>query len=133
MGASMELIYTTQTSGFDDGKRYRNPTYFDRPEPGVTKVTIVGDWPEVAKAYGAVEGVDVAKEKDAKVSAGRAGRGGKASGGTGSGGGSQNNEKPVDELTLEEAQERLKAAGIDYPADADEAALRELLKANQQA
>ena len=123
----MELIYTAQTSGFDDGKRYRNPAYFDRPEPGVTKVTIVGDWPDVAKAYGAVEGVDVAKEKEPKVSAGRAGRGGK-----GPSGGSQNNEKPVDELTLEEAQERLKAAGIDYPADADEAALRELLKANQQ-
>lgn len=124
----MELIYTAQTSGFDDGKRYRNPAYFDRPEPGVTKVTIVGDWPDVAKAYGAVEGVDVAKEKEPKVSASRAGRGGK-----GPSGGSQNNEKPVDELTLEEAQERLKAAGIDYPADADEAAMRELLKANQQA
>ena len=129
----MELIYTAQTSGFDDGKRYRNPAYFDRPEPGVTKVTIVGDWPEVAKAYGAIEGVDVVKEKEAKGAGGRGGRGGKASGGTGSGGGSQTNDKPIDELTLDEARERLKAAGIDYPADADEAALRELLKANQQA
>ncbi|WP_020191723.1 hypothetical protein [Pseudomonas putida] len=47
----MELIYTTQASGFEPGKRYRNPQHFDRPEPGVKTVVIVGNWPQVADAY----------------------------------------------------------------------------------
>ncbi|WP_409292285.1 MULTISPECIES: hypothetical protein [Pseudomonas] len=47
----MELIYTAQASGFEPGKRYRNPQHFDRPEPGVKAVVIVGDWPKVADAY----------------------------------------------------------------------------------
>lgn len=47
----MELTYTTQASGFEPGKRYRNPQHFDRPEPGVKAVVIVGDWPKVADAY----------------------------------------------------------------------------------
>ncbi|ELF6206766.1 hypothetical protein RNI54_003594 [Pseudomonas putida] len=47
----MELIYTVQASGFEPGKRYRNPQHFDRPEPGVKAVVIVGEWPKVAAAY----------------------------------------------------------------------------------
>lgn len=47
----MELIYTAQKSGFDPDKRYRNPQHFDRPESGVKKVVIIGDWPSVAAAY----------------------------------------------------------------------------------
>lgn len=47
----MELIYTAQASGFEPGKRYRNPQHFDRPEPGVKAVVIVGEWPKVAAAY----------------------------------------------------------------------------------
>lgn len=47
----MELIYTAQKSGFDPDKRYRNPQHFDRPESGVDKVVIIGDWPSVAAAY----------------------------------------------------------------------------------
>jgi len=47
----MELIYTEQAYGFEPGKRYRNPQHFDRPEPGVKAVVIVGDWPKVADAY----------------------------------------------------------------------------------
>jgi len=47
----MDLIYTAQASGFEPGKRYRNPQHFDRPEPGVKAVVIVGDWPKVADAY----------------------------------------------------------------------------------
>lgn len=47
----MELIYSTQSSGFDPDKRYRNPEHFDRPEAGVTGVVVVGDWPKVVEAY----------------------------------------------------------------------------------
>lgn len=54
----MELVYSTQTSGFDAGKRYRNPQHFERPELGVTRVLVIGDWPRVVAAHEAV-GVDV--------------------------------------------------------------------------
>lgn len=47
----MELIYSTQSSGFDPDKRYRNPEHFDRPEAGVTEVVVVGVWPKVVEAY----------------------------------------------------------------------------------
>ncbi|WP_415760320.1 hypothetical protein [Pseudomonas sp. LT1P18] len=55
----MELIYSTQSSGFDPEKRYRNPEHFERPEAGVTGVVVVGDWPNVVDAYENV-GVEVA-------------------------------------------------------------------------
>ncbi|WDH25035.1 hypothetical protein [Pseudomonas chlororaphis] len=51
----MELTYSAQTTDFDPDKRYRNPQYFDKPESGVTKVTVVGDWPAVVAAYKAAE------------------------------------------------------------------------------
>jgi hypothetical protein len=55
---SMELIYSTQSSGFDPDKRYRNPEHFDRPEAGVTSVVVIGEWPKVVDAYEHV-GVEV--------------------------------------------------------------------------
>ena len=55
----MELIYSTQSSGFDPEKRYRNPEHFERPEAGVTGVVVVGHWPNVVDAYENV-GVEVA-------------------------------------------------------------------------
>lgn len=61
----MELTYSAQSTDFDPDKRYRNPEYFDRPESGVTKVTIVGEWPAVADAYKAVD-VEVVVTKAAK-------------------------------------------------------------------
>lgn len=51
----MELTYSAQTTDFDPDKRYRNPQYFDKPETGVTKVTVVGDWPVVVEVYKAVQ------------------------------------------------------------------------------
>lgn len=54
----MELIYSAQKSGFDPQKRYRNPEHFDRPEAGVTRVIVVGEWPKVVDAYESV-GVEV--------------------------------------------------------------------------
>ena len=51
----MEIIYTTRTTGFERGKSYRNPAFFDgKPERGATSVVVEGDWPEIAKAYDAV-------------------------------------------------------------------------------
>ncbi|MDT9673853.1 hypothetical protein F6R97_04185 [Pseudomonas sp. JV414] len=58
----MELTYSSQKTDFDPDKRYRNPEYFERPEAGVTKVTVVGDWPIVVEAYKAARvEVDVAE------------------------------------------------------------------------
>lgn len=54
----MELIYSTQKTGFDPEKRYRNPEHFDRPEAGATQVVVVGDWPKIVEAYES-RGVDV--------------------------------------------------------------------------
>lgn len=47
----MELIYTTQRDGFEQGRTYRNPRHFDQVEPGVESVVVIGDWPKVATAY----------------------------------------------------------------------------------
>jgi hypothetical protein len=58
----MELIYSTQSSGFDPDKHYRNPAHFDRPEAGVTGVVVVGEWPKVVDAYENV-GVEVTREE----------------------------------------------------------------------
>lgn len=46
----MELIYTTRDTGFEPGKNYRNPRYFDRIEQA-SSVVLDGDFPEVRKAY----------------------------------------------------------------------------------
>lgn len=61
----MELTYSAQSTDFDPDKRYRNPEYFDRPESGVTKVNLVGEWPAVADAYKAVD-VEVVVTKASK-------------------------------------------------------------------
>ncbi|WP_240997333.1 CTP synthase [Pseudomonas viridiflava] len=54
----MELVYSNQRGDFDPNKRYRNPDLFRNVERGVTKVTVVGDYPEIVNAYEAVE-IDV--------------------------------------------------------------------------
>jgi hypothetical protein len=64
--STMELTYSNQLSGFDPGKRYRNPEHFDKPEAGVTSVLVIGDWPGVVAAYEAV-GIDVSVKDVARV------------------------------------------------------------------
>lgn len=54
----MELIYTTQRDGFEQGRTYRNPRHFDQAEPSVESVVVIGDWPKVVNAYEAA-GADV--------------------------------------------------------------------------
>jgi restriction endonuclease Mrr len=60
----MELTYSNQLNDFDPEKRYRNPEHFDKPEAGVTRVLVIGDWPSVVDAYEAA-GIDVSV-KEAK-------------------------------------------------------------------
>ena len=62
----MELTYSSQLSGFDPEKRYRNPEHFDKPEAGVTSVLVIGDWPSVVDAYEAA-GIDVSVKEAKRV------------------------------------------------------------------
>lgn len=62
----MELTYSNQHDGFDPEKRYRNPEHFDKPEAGVTSVLVIGDWPSVVDAYGAL-GIDVSVKEAKRV------------------------------------------------------------------
>jgi hypothetical protein len=55
---SMELVYTNQLDGFEPGKRYRVPGLFRSVERDATAVTVVGEYPEIVKAYEDA-GVDV--------------------------------------------------------------------------
>jgi hypothetical protein len=60
----MELVYSNQRGDFDPNKRYRNPDLFRNVERGVTKVTVIGDYPEIVDAYKALEvEVDVETRK----------------------------------------------------------------------
>ena len=47
----MELVYTNQLDGFEPGKRYRVPGLFRSVERDVTAVTVIGDYPDIVKAY----------------------------------------------------------------------------------
>lgn len=52
----MELVYSTQKSGFEPGRHYQNPRYFDGRIPaGVSHVYILGEWPKVVEACEALE------------------------------------------------------------------------------
>lgn len=50
----MELIYTARLTGFDEGRYYRNPEYFVRPDPQASSVILDGEWPVVRDAYEAL-------------------------------------------------------------------------------
>lgn len=47
----LELIYSQQASDFIAGRAYSNPRYFTTPRSGVSKVFLVGDWPNIRAAY----------------------------------------------------------------------------------
>lgn len=44
-------VYTRRESGFEHGKDYRNPRFFERPYPDAESVEVEGDYPEIVKAY----------------------------------------------------------------------------------
>lgn len=64
MSKPIELIYSQQSTGYVEGRAYSNPRYFSTPRAGVSKVYVVGDWPNIVAAYEAmgvpVERLDVA-------------------------------------------------------------------------
>ena len=62
----MELTYSNQLYDFDPEKRYRNPEHFDKPEAGVTRVLVIGDWPNVVDAYEGA-GIDVSVREAKRV------------------------------------------------------------------
>ena len=54
----MEVTYSAQRTGFEPGKVYLNPKYFEGVHPGATRVILIGDWPRVKAAYDA-QGIPV--------------------------------------------------------------------------
>lgn len=50
----IELVYSTQHTDYIDGRAYSNPRFFSTPRSGVSKVLLVGDWPNVRAAYEAL-------------------------------------------------------------------------------
>lgn len=47
----MELVYAREAQALKGGQAQRNPRYFTQPEDGVSRVVLVGDWPEIEDAY----------------------------------------------------------------------------------
>jgi hypothetical protein len=64
MSKTIELIYSDQTSDFVPGRAYSNPRFFTSARSGVSKVFLVGQWPNIESAYLArdvpVEHLDIA-------------------------------------------------------------------------
>lgn len=51
MSNPIEIIYSQQASDFIPGRAYSNPRFFSSPRSGVSKVFLVGDWPDIRAAY----------------------------------------------------------------------------------
>jgi hypothetical protein len=67
MSKTIELIYSQQATDFMEGRAYSNPRFFSSPRSGVSKVFLVGDWPDIREAYEAI-GVPVERlDADAAV------------------------------------------------------------------
>lgn len=47
----MEIIYSTQRTGFEKTKAYANPRFFQYVDTRCTKAIVIGDWPNVVAAY----------------------------------------------------------------------------------
>ena len=54
MKDGIELIYSQQATDFVKGRAYSNPRFFTSPRAGVSKVYLVGEWPEIRAAYEAL-------------------------------------------------------------------------------
>jgi hypothetical protein len=51
MSKTIELIYSQQSTDYIPGRAYSNPRFFTSPRSGVSKVFLVGDWPDIRAAY----------------------------------------------------------------------------------
>lgn len=49
--SKIELIYSQQSSDYIKGRAYSNPRFFTTPRTDVAKVFLIGDWPNIRKAY----------------------------------------------------------------------------------
>jgi hypothetical protein len=47
----MELVYAREAQTLKGGQAQRNPRFFTGPEDGVSRVVLVGDWPDIRAAY----------------------------------------------------------------------------------
>lgn len=46
-----EIVFSNQKRGFERGRHYSNPEYFDgRFRDGVTHVYVIGNWPKIVEA-----------------------------------------------------------------------------------
>lgn len=57
----MHYVYTKRGDRFERGKTYRNPRWFDCPEPDAETVEVDGDYPNIVEAYRAI-GVTIVGE-----------------------------------------------------------------------
>lgn len=58
MTGKLELVYSTQRTGYEQGRAYANPRFFISPRSGIKRVIVVGNFPAVVDAYRA-QGVTV--------------------------------------------------------------------------
>ena len=47
----LELVYSRQGSDFIKGRAYSNPRFYSTPRQGVSKVYVVGDYPQIVADY----------------------------------------------------------------------------------
>lgn len=46
-----EIVYASWRVPEAEGRAFRNPRFFDKPEPNASKVFVAGNWPKVERAY----------------------------------------------------------------------------------
>lgn len=68
MSKSTEITYSRQKTDFIEGRLYSNPRFYSAPKSGVTKVLLVGDWPQIEADYKAL-GIPVEHVEEATVTA----------------------------------------------------------------
>ncbi|RAK68813.1 hypothetical protein [Phenylobacterium kunshanense] len=64
--SKIELIYSQQSGDFIKGRAYSNPRFFTTPRTDVSKVFLVGEWPNIRAAYEA-QGVPVEQIDEGKA------------------------------------------------------------------
>ncbi len=60
------IVYSSERVKLPAGAVRKSPTSFYAPVEGVNKVTIVGDYPAVERAYKGVDGVEITKVANAR-------------------------------------------------------------------
>jgi hypothetical protein len=64
-----EIVYSRSNHGLIKGRAYENPRFFSGVRPGITKVIVIGNHPEIVEAYKAA-GIPVEQpDEDKKAKA----------------------------------------------------------------